>query len=63
MVGIVVLALMVSFVIARYEFKFNKLYSLFAAGMMFIAGHHPVVSAAAQSALDQLRIWALFCPR
>ena len=36
MVGIVVLALMVSFVIARYEFKFNKLlYSLFAAGMMF----------------------------
>ena len=36
MVGIVVLALMVSFVIARYEFKFNTLlYSLFAAGMMF----------------------------
>ena len=36
MVGVVVLALMVSFVIARYEFKFNKLlYSLFAAGMMF----------------------------
>ena len=35
MVGIVVLALMVSFVIARYEFKFNKLlYSLFATGMM-----------------------------
>jgi raffinose/stachyose/melibiose transport system permease protein len=36
MVGVVVLALMVSFVIARYEFKFKKmLYSLFAAGMMF----------------------------
>lgn len=35
MVGIVVLALMVSFVIARYEFKFNKLlYSLFAAGIL-----------------------------
>ena len=45
MVGVVVLALMVSFVIARYEFKFNKLlYSLFAAGMMFPhhRGHHQV---------------------
>ena len=36
MVGVVVLALMVSFVIARYHFRLNKvLYSLFAAGMMF----------------------------
>ena len=36
MVGIVALALMVSFVIARYRFKFSGLmYSLFAAGMMF----------------------------
>ena len=36
MVGVVVLALMVSFVIARYQFKLNGLlYSLFAAGMMF----------------------------
>lgn len=36
MVGVVVLALMVSFVIARYRFRLNKaLYSLFAAGMMF----------------------------
>ena len=36
MVGVVALALMVSFVIARYRFRLNKaLYSLFAAGMMF----------------------------
>lgn len=36
MVGVVALALMVSFVIARYRFSLNKaLYSLFAAGMMF----------------------------
>jgi raffinose/stachyose/melibiose transport system permease protein len=36
MLGVVVLALMVSFVIARYRFKFSGvLYSLFAAGMMF----------------------------
>lgn len=36
MVGAVALALMVSFVIARYRFRLNKaLYSLFAAGMMF----------------------------
>ncbi|WP_018143525.1 carbohydrate ABC transporter permease [Alloscardovia criceti] len=36
MVGIVVLSLMVSFVLARYEFKSrNLMYSLFAAGMMF----------------------------
>lgn len=36
MVGVVALALMVSFVIARYHFRLNKaLYSLFAAGMMF----------------------------
>ena len=36
MVGVVALALMVSFVIARYSFRLNKaLYSLFAAGMMF----------------------------
>jgi raffinose/stachyose/melibiose transport system permease protein len=35
-VGIVVLGLMVSFVIARYEFKFKgAMYSLFAAGLMF----------------------------
>ncbi|MEU3556333.1 carbohydrate ABC transporter permease [Streptomyces fragilis] len=34
--GIVVLGLMVSFVIARYEFKFKgAMYSLFAAGLMF----------------------------
>ena len=36
MVGVVALALMVSFVIARYRFRLNEaLYSLFAAGMMF----------------------------
>ncbi|MFT9111146.1 MAG: carbohydrate ABC transporter permease [Bifidobacterium psychraerophilum] len=36
MIGVVALALMVSFVIARYRFKFSGvLYSLFAAGMMF----------------------------
>lgn len=36
MVGVVALALMVSFIIARYRFRLNKaLYSLFAAGMMF----------------------------
>ena len=36
MVGVVALALMLSFVIARYRFRLNKaLYSLFAAGMMF----------------------------
>lgn len=36
MVGVVALALMVSFVTARYRFRLNKaLYSLFAAGMMF----------------------------
>lgn len=36
MVGVVALALMVSFVIARYRFRLNKaLYSLFATGMMF----------------------------
>lgn len=36
MVGVVVLALMVSFVIARYRFRFSKvLYTLFSAGMMF----------------------------
>lgn len=36
MVGIVVFALMVSFVIARYNFKLRGfMYSLFAAGMMF----------------------------
>ena len=36
MVGVVALARMVSFVIARYRFRLNKaLYSLFAAGMMF----------------------------
>ncbi len=36
MVGVVALALMVSFVIARYRFRLNKaLYSLFVAGMMF----------------------------
>lgn len=36
MVGVVALALMVSFVIAQYRFRLNKaLYSLFAAGMMF----------------------------
>lgn len=36
MVGVVVLALMISFVIARYRFKLSGvLYSLFAAGMMF----------------------------
>ena len=36
MVGVVALALMVSFVIARYRFRLNKaLFSLFAAGMMF----------------------------
>lgn len=36
MVGTVVLALMVSYVIARYRFRFNGvLYSLFAAGLMF----------------------------
>lgn len=36
MVSIVVLTLMVSFIIIRYEFKSNKLlYSLFAVGMMF----------------------------
>lgn len=36
MVGVVALALMASFVIARYRFRLNKaLYSLFAAGMMF----------------------------
>jgi raffinose/stachyose/melibiose transport system permease protein len=35
-VGIVVLGLMVSFVIARYDFKFKgAMYSLFAAGLMF----------------------------
>lgn len=34
--GIVVLGLMVSFVIARYDFKFKgAMYSLFAAGLMF----------------------------
>lgn len=36
MVGVVVLALMVSFVIARYRFRFSRmLYTLFSAGMMF----------------------------
>ncbi|OFQ98719.1 carbohydrate ABC transporter permease [Alloscardovia sp. HMSC034E08] len=36
MVGIVLLSLMVSFVLARYEFRArNFMYSLFAAGMMF----------------------------
>lgn len=36
MVGIVALALMVSFVIARYRFRLNGvMYALFAAGMMF----------------------------
>ncbi|MFD0704832.1 carbohydrate ABC transporter permease [Alloscardovia venturai] len=36
MVGIVVLSLMVSFVLARYNFRLrNVMYSLFAAGMMF----------------------------
>jgi raffinose/stachyose/melibiose transport system permease protein len=35
-IGVVVLALMVSFVIARYDFKYSKvMYSLFAAGLMF----------------------------
>ena len=35
-VGIVILGLMVSFVIARYDFKFKgAMYSLFAAGLMF----------------------------
>ncbi|NUR27258.1 MAG: carbohydrate ABC transporter permease [Catenulispora sp.] len=35
-IGIVVLGLMVSFVIARYDFKFKgAMYSLFAAGLMF----------------------------
>jgi raffinose/stachyose/melibiose transport system permease protein len=35
-VGIIVLSLMVSFVIARYDFKFKgAMYSLFAAGLMF----------------------------
>lgn len=35
-VGIVVLGLMVSFVIARYDFRFKgAMYSLFAAGLMF----------------------------
>ncbi|MDG9702529.1 carbohydrate ABC transporter permease [Streptomyces sp. DH37] len=35
-IGIVVLGLMVSFVIARYEFRFKgAMYSLFAAGLMF----------------------------
>ncbi|MEE1296564.1 MAG: carbohydrate ABC transporter permease [Bifidobacterium sp.] len=37
MVGVVVLALMVSFVIARYRMRFGKvLYTLFSAGMMFL---------------------------
>lgn len=36
MVGVVVLALMVSFVIARYRFRFSRvLYTVFSAGMMF----------------------------
>ena len=36
MVGVVVLALMVSFVIARYRFRFSRmLYTLCSAGMMF----------------------------
>lgn len=36
MAGVVVLSLMVSFVIARYRFRFSKtLYTLFSAGMMF----------------------------
>ena len=35
-VGVVVLGLMVSFVLARYDFKLNgAMYSLFAAGLMF----------------------------
>ncbi|MCI1901638.1 MAG: carbohydrate ABC transporter permease [Bifidobacteriaceae bacterium] len=35
-IGVVVLSLMVSFVIARYDFKYSKvMYSLFAAGLMF----------------------------
>lgn len=40
-IGIVILGLMVSFVIARYDFKFKgAMYSLFAAGLMF-----PLVTA------------------
>ncbi|NEG69532.1 carbohydrate ABC transporter permease [Bifidobacterium choloepi] len=36
MVGVVVLGIMVSFVIARYHFKYSKaMYALFSAGLMF----------------------------
>lgn len=36
MIGVVILALMVSFVIARYDFKYAAaMYSLFSAGLMF----------------------------
>ena len=36
MVGVVVLSIMVSFVIARYKFRYAPLmYALFSAGLMF----------------------------
>lgn len=59
MVGVVVLSIMVSFVIARYKFRYAPLmYALFSAGLMFpmTVGHYTFVSADSQSGSGQLPV-------
>ena len=63
--GIVVLGLMVSFVIARYDFKLKgAMYSLFAAGLMFplvgSAGHAAFFAPAAAVVIATVRSFMPF---